>query len=115
MVTVGFIGFNILALVINIKNNSISSYVAPLKEGKYIFSMIYLGVLSTLGTSMLTNYILKYLSPSKMAVFANLSTLISILGGALILKESIYYYHLVGAILIVIGVLGTNFYKVENK
>lgn len=114
MISIGFIAFNILALAMNIKNNSFSTYISPLKEGKYLLAMVYLGVLSTLGTSMLTNYVLKYISPSKMSVFANLSTLISIIGGVVILNESIYYYHILGAILIVVGVLGTNLYKGKN-
>lgn len=114
MITVGFIGFNLLSLFMSIKNNSLNDYLIPFTNIKYIISIFYLGVLSTLGTSLLTNYILKYLSPSKMSVFANLSTLISIIGGVVILNESVYYYHLVGAILIIIGVLGTNLYKAKN-
>lgn len=114
MITIGFIGFNILAFTMNLKNNTISDYFTPLTNVSYIFSIIYLGVLSTLGTSLLTNYILKYISSSKMSVFANLSTLISIVGGFLILKEEVFSYHIVGAVLIIVGVFGTNFYKGKN-
>lgn len=111
MITIGAVGFNILALIWNIKEGSAIDYLLPLKEVRYIVAIIYLGVLSTLGTSLLTNYVLKYLQAAKMSVFANLSTLISIVGGAVILNENIYYYHIVGAILIIAGVLGTNFVK----
>lgn len=107
MISVGFIAFNTLAIYMARDGG----YFTPLKEPRYLFAMFYLGVLSTLGTSMLTNYILKYLSPSKMSVFANLSTLISIAGGVIILGEPVFYYHLIGAVMIIVGVLGTNFYK----
>lgn len=109
MISVGFIAFNVLAIYMARGGG----YLVPLKEPRYLFAMFYLGVLSTLGTSMLTNYILKYLSPSKMSVFANLSTLISIAGGVIILGEPVFYYHLIGAVMIIVGVLGTNFYKAK--
>lgn len=57
----------------------------------------------------MTNYILSKIEASKMSVFANLGTVITIVAGAVILKENIYYYHVIGSVLIVAGVLGTNF------
>ena len=44
-----------------------------------------------------------------MSVFANLGTVISIIAGVLILNEDIFYYHIIGSVLIISGVLGTNF------
>lgn len=44
-----------------------------------------------------------------MIVFSNLGTVISIVAGIIFLKEKIYYYHIIGSVMIVGGVLGTNF------
>jgi drug/metabolite transporter (DMT)-like permease len=65
--------------------------------------------LSSLVTSLLTNYILSKIEASKMSVFSNLGTVISIVAGVIFLKEEIFYYHIIGSILIVGGVIGTNF------
>lgn len=72
-------------------------------------SVIYLGVLSTLLTSLITNYVLSKIEASKMSVFANLATVISIVAGVIFLKEEIFYFHIIGSVLIVGGVIGTNF------
>ncbi|NLJ99166.1 MAG: hypothetical protein GX320_07885 [Tissierellia bacterium] len=44
-----------------------------------------------------------------MSVFSNLGTVISIIAGAVFLKEEIFYYHIIGSILIIGGVIGANF------
>ena len=59
--------------------------------------------------SLFSNYALKYLSAPQFSVFSNLSTLISIAAGSLILKEHLYLYHYVGGTFILFGVIGTNF------
>ncbi|MNI71557.1 EamA-like transporter family protein [compost metagenome] len=59
-------------------------------------------------TTLLSSYALTHLEASKMSVFSNLSTLVSIAGGAWILHEPVSGYHIIGALLIIAGVLGTN-------
>lgn len=113
MIIISFIGFNILSLGQNIINNDISAYIKPFTYPKYIIAILYLGILSSFVSSMLTNYALAHIEASKMSVFANLGTLISIIAGAVILKENIFYYDILGAILIILGVLGTNYKKRE--
>ena len=44
-----------------------------------------------------------------MNVFVDLATVLSIAAGSVFLDEKIYYYHIIGSVLIVLGVLGTNF------
>lgn len=45
-----------------------------------------------------------------MSVFSNLATLITIIAGVIFLHESIHYYHVVGAMIILVGVIGTNYF-----
>lgn len=109
MVTISFIVFTLVALIKNISAGSVNQFFIPLTNIKFIISILYLGVLSTLGTSLLTNYSLSRLEASKMIVFSNLGTVISIVAGVIFLKEKIFYYHIIGSLMIIGGVLGTNF------
>ncbi|MGW8958464.1 DMT family transporter [Paenibacillus sp. NPDC055715] len=105
----GCVVFNLVALGYHTINGSLSAYTAPLVKPDYWLALAYLGILSTLITSLLSSYALKRIEASKMSVIGNLSTLISMIAGAYILKEQLAYYHIVGAVIIIVGVLGTNF------
>lgn len=109
MVTISFIVFTSVAIIKNLAGGTIGQFFLPLTSIKFIISILYLGVLSTLGTSLLTNYALSKLEASKMIVFSNLGTVISIVAGVIFLKEKIFYYHIIGSLMIIGGVLGTNF------
>ncbi|NLJ58631.1 MAG: DMT family transporter [Tissierellia bacterium] len=109
MILISFICYNLMSISKHLLSGTISSFFAPLSDVSFVISILYLGVLSSLVTSLMTNYILSKIEASKMSVFANLGTVITIAAGAIFLKESIYYYHIIGSLLIVGGVLGTNF------
>lgn len=109
MIIISFIGFNIVSITKHLVDGTIGNFFIPLRNLDFIIAIIYLGVLSSLVTSLLTNYILSKIEASKMSVFSNLGTVISILAGVIFLKEEIFYYHIIGSILIVGGVIGTNF------
>ena len=108
MITLSFIAFTSLALVNNLYLGTMEDFLLPLLDIKFIISIIYLGILSTLGTTMLTNFALSKLEASKIIVFSNLGTVISIISGVIFLKEDIFYYHIIGSLMIIAGVLGTN-------
>ena len=105
----GFIFFNIIAISKHLINGNINAFLLPLKNVQFVLAIIYLGILSFLVTSLSINYILSKIEASKMSVFSNLGTVISIIAGVIFLKEEIFYYHIIGSIFIVGGVLGTNF------
>ena len=108
MISIGFIGFNILAIGKNLIAGDISSFFVPLRQTNFIIAILYLGVLSSSLTSFLSNYVLSKIESSKMSVFISLSTVISIIGGVIFLNEDIFYYHIIGSILIIAGVIGAN-------
>lgn len=113
MITISFVVFNAIALAKNLSNGTLNTFLAPFTNPSFVVSVIYLGVLSSLVTSLLSNYILSKIEASKMSVFANLATVISIVAGVVFLNEKIFYYHIIGSILIVGGVIGTNFLDKE--
>ncbi len=117
VVSSGFIIFNILFIFEQGNfNNILSVYISSLSEQKYFFSLFYLGAFASVGASFASNFSLQTLSPPQFSVFSNLSTLISIVAGVVILKEPISIYYYIGSILIIGGVLGTNFSdSITNK
>lgn len=115
MIGIGFIAFNLLALGKHVMEANLASFLAPLGQGNFIVAAAYLGVLSTFGTSFLSNFVLSKIEASKMSIFSNLSTVISILAGTVFLKEEIFYYHIIGSVFIIAGVLGVNIFGKERK
>jgi len=113
MITISFIVYNLIAILNHAINGSVKNFFIPLSSMGFVISILYLGVLSSLVTSLLTNFILSRIEASRMSVFANLGTVITIIAGAVYLKEKIYYYHIIGSILIISGVIGTNYFKEE--
>ena len=109
MVTISFVAFNGLAISSHLQAGTLATFFAPLRKGSYLVAVTYLGILSSLLSSLLTNFVLSRMQASRMSVFSNLATVISIAAGVFFLKEEIHYYHIVGSIFIVGGVIGTNF------
>jgi len=111
MMLVGAITFNVFALIESISSGNGINYLNFNQE--VIWPLIYLGVLSSVLAFFLINYTLSKLTAHESSVFANLVTVISIFAGTFILGESFEYYHIIGSILIIIGVYGV--VKKENR
>ena len=114
MIIISFIFFNTMSLGRHLLNGTAGSFFSPLSEPGFIAAFVYLGVLSSLVTSLLTNFALSKIDASRMCVFTNLSTVISIIAGVVFLKENIYFYHLIGSLMIIGGVIGTNCFCKRN-
>lgn len=109
MITMGFVVFNSVGIGTHMIKGTLREFFLPLKSFEFTISILYLGILSTLGTSLLTNYVLSKIEAAKMSVFANLGTVITIFAGVFFLKEPLYYYHIIGSLMIIAGVIGTNY------
>jgi drug/metabolite transporter (DMT)-like permease len=103
-----FTGISMIDLIIN---RRVSTFFEPLKSVTFITSVLYLGILSSIVAYFLINYSLSKMEASKISVFSNISTIVSIVAGVIFLKESFHIYHVLGSILILLGVWGTNYYK----
>lgn len=108
---VGFIFFNGLSLAKHANTGTISSFFVPFTNLNYLIPVLFLGICSSLMTSMLNAYALKRLPAVNIGLLGNLSTIISILAGVLILNEAFYWYHGVGIVIVLIGTIGFNFSK----
>lgn len=114
MITISFISFNTISIIGHGISGTLSRYYLPLLNLRFIMAAVYLGILSSLITSLLSNYVLSKIEASKMSVFSNLGTVISIIAGMIFLREKVFYFHILGSILIVGGVLGTNLLDKEK-
>lgn len=108
MSLIGFIAFNTMSVARHVSEGTLSTYFQPFGSPLFAMSILYLGVMSSLISSFLSNYALSRLEAYKVSAFNNLATLIMVMAGVVVLKERLEVYHIVGGVLIVAGVLGTN-------
>ena len=108
VILVGFLVFNSLSLVTHFLSGNLMAYFEPLGHLSYLFSILYLGILASIVTASLSIYAIVRLGASTVSVFGNLGTVLTIVAGSVFLHEPIYTYHLIGASLIIGGILGMN-------
>ena len=109
MTLLAFFVFNSFSIVSHIQNDTLSEFFSPLFYKEFLWTVFYLGVLSSLLTAFLTNFALSQVPASQIAVFNNISPLISIVGGIIILEETLFAYHILGGFLVLLGVAMTVF------
>ena len=107
MFLIGFIGFNILA-VSALKGEYISGIVTAFSSFKFIISILYLSVISSVAAFILYNYSTSRISVIRSASFSNIITVVSLFAGILILKENFALTEILLCIPIILGVWGVN-------
>lgn len=114
MMGAGAVFFNFMSVLSHAANNSLGSYFKILQNSNFIIAILYLGIFSSIVAFYLTNFALSKIEASRSAIFSNLSTIVSIIGGVVFLKEHFYFYHIIGSIMILVGVWGTNQFRIKN-
>ncbi|GLC31659.1 DMT family transporter [Clostridium omnivorum] len=114
MMVEGAVIFTLMSLINHLGNGTLSLFFKPLQNKDFIISVVYLGILSSIVAYFLINYTLSKIEASKSAVISNMATIVSIIAGVLILKENFAYYHIIGSIMILAGVWGTNYLDVKK-
>jgi len=104
----GFVVFNIALLYFRISTGTIGQYFAPLGDWQVLLAALFLGFAGMFGTAFLQSYGLRYIESAKVVVFSNLATAVTVFAGAIFLADPLYWYHVLGAVAIIIGVIGTN-------
>lgn len=108
MMGFGALLFNVIALSRN--NFNFNIYFKTLFKPELLFSVVYLGIFSSVVAFFMMNYTLSKITAAEAAVFANLTTVVSIAAGIVFRNEPFLKFQVVGAILIIIGVWGTNYF-----
>ncbi|MBP6563532.1 MAG: DMT family transporter [Neisseriaceae bacterium] len=110
MTFAGCVGFNLVALGQHVYHGNVAAFWAPWTRPAFAWSMLYLGILSSLLTSLLSVFALSKIEASKIGVFNHLTVIITVAAGAIFLHEPIYGYHFVGMGMILIGVFGSQYF-----
>lgn len=113
MFLIGFIGFNVIC-VFSLSGEYITQLTTALCSWKFIISIIYLAILSSVVAFLLYNYSTSVISAVRSSSFSNIITVVSILAGMFILKEDFSVLQLMLCIPIILGVWGVNFNQ-SNK
>lgn len=105
-----FVIFLGAALATHAVQGTLADYVAPLSDPVFLGSVLYLGVLSSLVTSGLAIFAFARIEAFKVGVFSNMSVVVTILAGYLLLGDPLSWFHLVGAAAILVGIFGTGYF-----
>lgn len=103
--------FNLISMAIHARSGTMSLYFAPFKTPGFLWSILYLGILSTFLTSFLGNNALASIPASQVAIFNNLSPVISVFGGVLFLHETLHIWHIIGGVMVLAGIFGVNYFR----
>lgn len=117
MMFMGFVVFNVAAILYGVYTGGLNRYFEPLLHPNSLIATLYLGLFSSLGTSLLTANMVSILGAAKVGVFGNLGTIITLMAGVFFLNEAFTIHHFIGSVLVLIGVIGANLgaNKVKNR
>lgn len=111
MICIAFIVFNTVGIIRHLSSGDLITYFEPLYEPSFLLSALYLGTLSSVVTSFLTNYALAFVPTSAVSIYNNLNPVIAIMGGAIFLSEHLYTHQLIGGLGVISGVVMVLFFK----
>lgn len=114
MMWVGAITFNSILFVMKIFKGELRDYFTPMLNLNSIIVLLYLGIMSSIVAFFLVNYSISKLPVYQSAIFGNISTVVAILGGIIVFKEEFKVYDIIGAAMIITGIIGT-VYMGEKK
>lgn len=106
MFAVGTVAFGVMAALRLGTNWDL--WITPLTSGKFWVSILYLSCVSSVGAFLLLNKALDVLDVARSLVFANVTTVISVLAGVIFLSEHFSPIQAVGIVMVIVGVYGVN-------
>lgn len=116
MMLYGAVVFNMFYLTKLIFEGRIIDYITNLYHVELIIPILYLGIVASIGGFFLVNFALSQAPAHITSIYSNLSTIVAIVAGAILLKEKLEYYHYIGSAMIIIGVYGTvSFRKYQTR
>ena len=96
-------------------NQDLTSFFQPFQSFSFVYSVFYLGVVASIIGFFLVNYNLKHLPAYISSIFANVATITSIIAGVIFLDEVLFWYHIIGALMIILGVLGVILFRRKKE
>ncbi len=113
MMLVGILSFGILAFIENLNDPVV--LLVGFSNPEYLFSILYLGVVSSVLAFLLLNFANTHLPVAKTTVFSNITTVVSVSAGAVFLNEKFTMISLLSCAMIIIGVWGVQILDIKSK
>jgi len=110
----GMIVFNAVNIVRHLIDGNISGYFLPYFDIHNMIGFIFLGILASIIAAEMNAFALSRMQISTMASFIGVSTLTTIAVGAIFNDEKIYPFHIIGLILIAVGMIGVSYIQIKK-
>ncbi len=110
----GFVVFFGITLIRSFIRMDFVSLIEPITHPEFAFWITYLGVLCILLSAQLMAFMLAHMEIIQSSIFNSACTLVSVVAGALILGEPLYWFHYLCGALILTGVIGLIFAPVKK-
>lgn len=108
ILAMGCVVFPLIALLEN--RGDLSALLIPLSQPRFWAAVVYLAAASSVGAFFLLNFSMTHVSMAVSAIFANFSTVISVLAGIFIMGDGFTLTQLLGIALISLCVLGVSLF-----
>ncbi len=105
--------FTVLALIE--KRSDLAGLVMPLADKSFLLAVLYLAVGATVLGYTLFNYAVTNAPIANTIVFCNLTTVLSVVAGTLLLKESFSAISVAAMAVVLIGIWGVQRFSPEQK
>jgi drug/metabolite transporter (DMT)-like permease len=115
MATLGVTVFNAINIVRHLLEGSLGRYFAPLSDPKNVVAFLYLGIFCSVVATTLGNFSYRKAKLSSLAAFGGVSTLVTIFAGVFFGGETLYYYHIIGTVLIFTRIIGVSVIDIKKS
>lgn len=91
-------------------NGNVSQFITlPFREKSFLIAVLYQGIGCSVAAFFLSNEAISKIGVNRTSSFIGVATVVSIVAGAVFLKEKFTVYQFIGAIIIILGVYISNF------
>lgn len=114
MFFIGFLGFNIIG-AIRYKAQFVPLILKSFQYQEFIIAIIYLAVISSVLAFLVYNFATSNITVIEASSFSNIITVVTVLAGVFILKESLNLWGYILCGIIIMGVWGVNWFVSPDK
>ena len=109
MLIAGAVLFVTLAIVEAVTTGAVTELISlPFNKGEFLIAILYQGIGCSVAAFFLSNVAIANIGVNRTSSFIGVATVVSIIAGAVILKETFTSMQIVGAVVIIIGVYVAN-------
>ncbi len=85
---------------------NLSAFVQPLTEPRFLIAVLFLGAFCSVVSYFVLSYCATYMTVTRTAAYANLTTAVSVFAGAVFLKEPLSWLGILFCAIILVGIFG---------